>query len=79
MKKSVLTAAVAFAATALGGEFTLVEDGAAVARFEFGAMPGEKAAASAEKDVALFNRHLKEVTGAELKTAACGTKATERT
>ena len=67
------------ALAALAEDFALVKDGAAVARFEFGAMPGEKAAASAEKDVALFNRHLKEVTGFELETVASGTQATERT
>ena len=66
--------AVAVAAVGAGAEcvekvaadFALVRDGAAVARFEFGAMPDEKMKAAAEKDVALFNRHLKEVTGCEI-------------
>ena len=79
--------AVAVAAVGAGAEcvekvaadFALVRDGAAVARFEFGAMPDEKMKAAAEKDVALFNRHLKEVTGCELETVASGTQATERT
>ena len=79
MKKSVFLTVTAFAVTVFGGDFALVRDGAAVARFEFGAMPGEKAAASAEKDVALFNRHLKEVTGCELEAVASGTQATKRT
>ena len=41
-------------------DFVLVKGGKAVAAFEFGAMPDEKAKAAAEKDVALFNKHLKE-------------------
>ena len=68
---------LAFAASA--EEFALVKDGAAVARFEFGAMPGAKAKAAAEKDVALFNRRLGEVSGAELEIVAYGAKATKRT
>ena len=67
------------ALAALAEDFALVKDGAAVARFEFGVMPDEKAASVATNDVALFNRHLKEVTGCELETAARGTKATRRT
>ena len=66
MKKSVFLAVTAFAVTVFGGDFALVKDGAAVARFEFGVMPDAKAASAATNDVALFNRHLKEVTGAEL-------------
>lgn len=56
---------LAFAASA--EDFALVKDGAAVARFEFGAMPDAKALAAATNDVALFNRHLKEVTGCDLE------------
>ena len=47
-------------------DFALVKDGRPVASFEFGTMPDEKAKAAAEKDVALFNKRLREVTGAEL-------------
>ena len=79
MKCIVAVAAVGASIAAFGAEFALVKDGAAVARFEFGSMPDAKAASTATNDVALFNRHLKEVTGAELQTAACGTKATDRT
>ena len=57
------------ALAALAEDFALVKDGAAVARFEFGAMPDAKAASTATNDVALFNRHLKEVTGAELEVS----------
>ena len=74
----VLAVAAAAAMAAQGADFALVEKGAAVAAFEFGTMPDDKAKASAEKDVALFNKHLKEVTGCELATVANGTKATER-
>ena len=55
---------LAFAAPA--EEFALVKDGKAVAEFEFGTMPDAKAAIVATNDIALFNKHLKEVTGAEL-------------
>ena len=78
MKCIVAVAAVGAVVAAFGAEFALVKDGAAVVRFEFGSMPDAKAASTATNDVALFNRHLKEVTGAELETAACGTKATAR-
>lgn len=60
----------ASAATAEGGDFAIVKNGAAVARFELGAMPDAKSKAAAEKDVDLFNKYLKMVTGAELAATA---------
>jgi len=48
-----------------------VKGGKAVAAFEFGAIPDEKEKLAAEKDIALFNKRLREVTGAELGRADC--------
>ena len=59
----------AIAATAMAADFALVKDGASCARIAFGEMPEAKAAASATNDVALFNKYLKRVTGAELPLA----------
>lgn len=58
------------ASVAAGGDFAVVKNGKAVAAFEFGAMPDAKSKAAADKDVALFNKYLKMVTGAELAEAA---------
>ena len=71
-------AAAAFFATAHGAEFALVRNGTAVAAFAFGTMPDEKAKASAEKDVALFNKHLKEVAGCELSAQNAAGGASRR-
>lgn len=68
----------ASAATAEGGDFAIVKNGAAVARFELGAMPNAKSKAAAEKDVDLFNKYLKMVTGAELGRADCPQSAERR-
>ncbi len=47
-------------------KFVIVKGGRPCAAFELGAIPDEKAKAAAEKDVALFNKHLNAVTGSEL-------------
>ncbi|MBQ6245356.1 MAG: hypothetical protein IJK04_00710, partial [Kiritimatiellae bacterium] len=62
-------AVAAIAATDTAADFALVKDGAPCARIAFGATLGAKAAASATNDVALFNKYLKTVTGAELPLA----------
>ncbi len=71
MKVSSVTvlAVAAIAATATAADFTLVKDGAPCARIAFGAMPDAKAASVATNDASLFNKYLKQVTGAELPLA----------
>ena len=54
------------AATVGTKDFAIVKDGKSCAAFVLGSMPNEKARASAEKDVALFNKYLKKVTGVEI-------------
>ena len=66
-----LAAALAAACAADCAAFTLVEGGRPVAEVEIAAS-GEKTAKGAADDVALFNRYLKEVTGAELPVAKSG-------
>ena len=79
MSAAILVAAwTASAAMAEGGDFAIVKNGAAVARFEYGAMPDVKSKAAAEKDVDLFNKYLKMVTGAELGRADCPQSAERR-
>ena len=53
-------------ASAYSADFELVKSGAGCASFRIGAIEDTKVLESVNKDIALFNRHLKEVTGAEL-------------
>lgn len=67
ISKSVLRALIAFAAfPALGVEFALVESGKSRACFVLDSVTNAPSRAAVEKDLDLFNKHLKAVTGAEL-------------
>lgn len=67
-----LLVAAVFAATTEGAQFDLVKNGAACALIELSGLKDAKTVKCATADIALFNRHLKEVTGVELPIASQG-------